>query len=84
MGHNFGAKHDDDHKHEPFECLPSVNDPKGNYIMFASATSGNKDNNNKFSTCSLDSIAKLLDRVMSVSLFINLLSQSAITISDIV
>ncbi|KAG5446384.1 Disintegrin and metalloproteinase domain-containing protein 10 [Clonorchis sinensis] len=65
MGHNFGAKHDDDHKSEPFGCLPSVDDPRGNYIMFASATSGDKDNNNKFSLCSLDSIARLLGRVLS-------------------
>ncbi|KAH8877481.1 Disintegrin and metalloproteinase domain-containing protein [Schistosoma japonicum] len=64
MGHNFGAKHDDDHKNEPYECLPSVDDVRGNYIMFASATSGDKENNNKFSNCSLDSIAKLLDRVL--------------------
>ncbi|KAL3316986.1 hypothetical protein Ciccas_004365 [Cichlidogyrus casuarinus] len=63
IGHNFGAKHDDDHKSEHPECLPSVDDPKGNYIMFASATSGDKANNNKFSVCSLDSIARLLDSV---------------------
>ncbi|KAF6779594.1 hypothetical protein AHF37_00976 [Paragonimus kellicotti] len=65
MGHNFGAKHDDDHKDEPYGCLPSVDDPRGNYIMFASATSGDKDNNNKFSLCSSDSIARLLNRVLS-------------------
>ncbi|CAH8847986.1 unnamed protein product [Trichobilharzia szidati] len=64
VGHNFGAKHDDDHKNEPYECLPSVDDVRGNYIMFASATSGDKENNNKFSSCSLDSIARLLDRVL--------------------
>ena len=67
MGHNFGAKHDDDHKDEPYGCLPSVDDPRGNFIMFASATSGDKENNNKFSACSSDSIARLLDRVLSVS-----------------
>ncbi|CAH8511704.1 unnamed protein product [Heterobilharzia americana] len=64
MGHNFGAKHDDDHKNEPYACLPSVDDIRGNYIMFASATSGDKENNNKFSNCSLDSIARLLDRIL--------------------
>nr|AFJ24759.1 disintegrin and metalloproteinase domain containing protein-2 [Schmidtea mediterranea] len=62
MGHNFGSKHDDDHK-ENQDCLPLVEDPKGNYIMFASATSGDKENNNKFSVCSRDSIARLLNRV---------------------
>ncbi|KAA3681783.1 disintegrin and metalloproteinase domain-containing protein 10 [Paragonimus westermani] len=65
MGHNFGAKHDDDHKDEPYGCLPPIDDPRGNYIMFASATSGDKDNNNKFSLCSSDSIARLLTRILS-------------------
>ena len=45
IGHNFGSPHD-----FPSDCRPG--DPAGNYIMFASATSGNRDNNNKFSHCS--------------------------------
>lgn len=64
MGHNLGAKHDDDFKEELPSCLPSVDDPKGNYIMFASATGGDKENNNKFSNCSLNSIARLLTHVL--------------------
>ncbi len=67
MGHNLGAKHDDDFKEETPACLPSVDDPKGNYIMFASATGGDKENNNKFSTCSVSSIARLLNQVLRVS-----------------
>lgn len=68
MGHNLGAKHDDDFKDEVPECLPSVDDPKGNYIMFASATGGDKDNNNQFSNCSSHSIARLLNQVLKVEL----------------
>ncbi|VDD77614.1 unnamed protein product [Mesocestoides corti] len=64
MGHNLGAKHDDDFKDDIPSCLPSVDDPKGNYIMFASATGGDKENNNKFSTCSANSIARLLNQVL--------------------
>ncbi|CDS42968.1 disintegrin and metalloproteinase [Echinococcus multilocularis] len=64
MGHNLGAKHDDDFKEETPACLPSVDDPKGNYIMFASATGGDKENNNKFSVCSVNSIARLLHQVL--------------------
>ncbi|CAI2728724.1 unnamed protein product [Schistosoma spindalis] len=64
LGHNFGAKHDNFHENESYGCLPSIDDVRGNYIMFASAISGDKENNNKFSSCSLDSIAKLLDRVL--------------------
>ena len=37
---------------------------KGNYIMFASATSGDRDNNNKFSHCSIQNISAVLDAVV--------------------
>ena len=37
---------------------------KGNYIMFASATSGDRDNNNKFSSCSIQNISAVLDAVV--------------------
>lgn len=69
MGHNLGAKHDDDFKEETPACLPSVDDPKGNYIMFASATGGDKENNNKFSVCSVNSIARLLHQVLKVTIW---------------
>ncbi|XP_044743538.1 disintegrin and metalloproteinase domain-containing protein 10-like [Chrysoperla carnea] len=53
IGHNFGSPHD------PEICTPGGED--GNFIMFARATSGDKKNNNKFSTCSLKSINPVLN-----------------------
>ena len=38
------------------ECVPTIvnpNFPDGNYIMFASATSGDRPNNHNFSMCSI-------------------------------
>jgi len=57
IGHNFGSPHD-----YPQECRPGGG--KGNYIMFASATSGDRDNNNKFSHCSIQNISAVLDAVV--------------------
>merc|ERR1711899_198539 len=57
IGHNFGSPHD-----FPSECRPG--DPSGNYIMFASATSGDRDNNNKFSHCSKANISAVLDAIV--------------------
>lgn len=37
----------------------------GNYIMFASATMGDKPNNDDFSVCSLDNITRVLDAVLN-------------------
>lgn len=56
IGHNFGSPHD-----WPQECRPGGG--RGNYIMFASATSGNQDNNNKFSHCSKANISAVLDAI---------------------
>ncbi|XP_024937542.1 disintegrin and metalloproteinase domain-containing protein 10 isoform X2 [Cephus cinctus] len=53
IGHNFGSPHD------PDECSPGGED--GNFIMFARATSGDKRNNNRFSSCSLLSINPVLN-----------------------
>ncbi len=57
--------------HVLFVCLFPQHDPDtnecspggdvGNYIMYSKATSGNDPNNNKFSTCSLDSMAEVLE-----------------------
>ncbi|XP_065079514.1 disintegrin and metalloproteinase domain-containing protein 10 isoform X2 [Ochlerotatus camptorhynchus] len=56
IGHNFGSPHD-----YPAECRPGgIN---GNYIMFASATSGDRPNNSKFSTCSVRNISNVLDAI---------------------
>jgi len=57
IGHNFGSPHD-----YPQSCRPGGGD--GNYIMFASATSGDRDNNNKFSHCSIQNISAVLDAVV--------------------
>ena len=38
---------------------------EGNYIMFASATMGDKANNDNFSTCSLDNITRVLEAVLN-------------------
>ncbi|XP_063702279.1 disintegrin and metalloproteinase domain-containing protein 10 isoform X2 [Culicoides brevitarsis] len=56
IGHNFGSPHD-----YPADCRPGgIN---GNYIMFASATSGDRPNNSKFSTCSVRNISNVLDAI---------------------
>ncbi|XP_034937515.1 disintegrin and metalloproteinase domain-containing protein 10 isoform X2 [Chelonus insularis] len=54
IGHNFGSPHD-----YPPECRPGG--LHGNYIMFASATSGDRPNNSKFSKCSIGNISNVLD-----------------------
>ena len=41
------------------DCSPGGEN--GNYIMFARATSGDKPNNNKFSGCSKDSMALVME-----------------------
>lgn len=57
IGHNFGSPHD-----YPLECQPGL--PDGNYIMFASATSGDKKNNAQFSRCSINNITLVLNEVL--------------------
>ena len=47
------------HDPETAECSPGGEE--GNYIMFARATSGDKPNNNKFSTCSKMSMALVME-----------------------
>ncbi|EDV33103.1 uncharacterized protein Dana_GF22940, isoform A [Drosophila ananassae] len=54
IGHNFGSPHD-----YPQECRPGG--LNGNFIMFASATSGDRPNNSKFSPCSIRNISNVLD-----------------------
>uniref|UniRef100_A0A8D9FBH6 ADAM10 endopeptidase n=1 Tax=Cacopsylla melanoneura TaxID=428564 RepID=A0A8D9FBH6_9HEMI len=56
IGHNFGSPHD-----YPGECRPGG--LNGNYIMFASATSGDRPNNSKFSSCSIANISSVLDAI---------------------
>lgn len=53
IGHNFGSPHD-----FPPDCRPGG--PQGNFIMYSSATSGERSNNNKFSSCSIRNISSVL------------------------
>lgn len=51
-----------DFQHDyPQDCRPGGS--SGNYIMFASATSGDRPNNSKFSTCSIRNISNVLDAI---------------------
>lgn len=56
IGHNFGSPHD-----YPSDCRPGGQ--QGNFIMFASATSGDRPNNSRFSSCSIGNISQVLDAV---------------------
>lgn len=64
VGHNFGSPHD-----KGVQCAPygssQVDANKGNYIMYASATSGDKVHNSMFSPCSKDNITRVLDAVVN-------------------
>lgn len=63
VGHNFGSPHD-----KGGDCVPtgqsSSTSDGGNYIMYASATSGDQANNNQFSSCSITNITLVLDAVL--------------------
>lgn len=56
IGHNFGSPHD-----FPDRCKPGG--PQGNFIMFSSATSGDRLNNDRFSPCSKRNISLVLDAI---------------------
>ena len=58
IGHNFGSPHD-----YPLDCRPGGS--QGNYIMYSSATSGERPNNNKFSFCSINNISSVLHAVFN-------------------
>ncbi|XP_065321605.1 disintegrin and metalloproteinase domain-containing protein 10-like [Gordionus sp. m RMFG-2023] len=61
IGHNLGSPHD-----FPSPCRPgqAYGDREGNYIMFSSATSGDKSNNDRFSICSKVNMSKILDAII--------------------
>lgn len=63
VGHNFGSPHDSGDECTPYSNTPR--DPKGNYIMYASATSGDKDNNDEFSPCSIKNMTLVIDAVVN-------------------
>ncbi|KAG1654923.1 Disintegrin and metalloproteinase domain-containing protein 10 [Nymphon striatum] len=56
IGHNFGSLHD-----FPSQCRPGG--AMGNYIMYSSATSGERPNNSKFSPCSIRNISAVLTAI---------------------
>ena len=58
IGHNFGSPHD-----YPMDCRPGGT--QGNFIMYSSATSGERPNNNKFSPCSVRNISSVLAAVFN-------------------
>ena len=63
IGHSLGAQHDTDSTCAPYTTSCPYSDP-GNFIMFEGMISGNCENNKKFSICSRDSIALVLDDLL--------------------
>ncbi|XP_076011839.1 disintegrin and metalloproteinase domain-containing protein 10 [Genypterus blacodes] len=62
VGHNFGSPHDSGEDCTPGESKMPDKKELGNYIMYARATSGDKRNNNKFSSCSIQTINYVLEK----------------------
>ncbi|XP_048036431.1 disintegrin and metalloproteinase domain-containing protein 10b [Megalobrama amblycephala] len=62
VGHNFGSPHDSGSECTPGESKSQDKKERGNYIMYARATSGDKLNNNKFSVCSIKNISQVLEK----------------------
>nr|XP_005998791.1 PREDICTED: disintegrin and metalloproteinase domain-containing protein 10 [Latimeria chalumnae] len=62
VGHNFGSPHDSGIECTPGESKTLDQKEKGNYIMYARATSGDKLNNNRFSICSIRNISQVLEK----------------------
>uniref|UniRef100_UPI00358EFA1F disintegrin and metalloproteinase domain-containing protein 10 isoform X2 n=1 Tax=Myxine glutinosa TaxID=7769 RepID=UPI00358EFA1F len=60
VGHNFGSPHDSGPSCTPGTSTRINEKEKGNYIMYARATSGDKSNNNRFSPCSIANISLVL------------------------
>lgn len=58
----FIWQHDSGTECTPGESKTSDMKERGNYIMYARATSGDKLNNNKFSICSIRNISQVLDK----------------------
>lgn len=55
-------QHDSGIECTPGESKAQDKKERGNYIMYARATSGDKLNNNKFSSCSINNISAVLLR----------------------
>lgn len=56
------CQHDSGSECTPGESKSQDKKEKGNYIMYARATSGDKLNNNKFSLCSIRNISQVLEK----------------------
>ncbi|XP_067941797.1 disintegrin and metalloproteinase domain-containing protein 10-like isoform X2 [Watersipora subatra] len=67
IGHNFGAEHDA----TGVGCTPFTDsgDEDGNFIMYYAAISGQRPNNNEFSTCSRNSIGDVLSSPRNTECF---------------
>ncbi len=57
-----GPQHDSGSDCTPGESKSQDKKERGNYIMYARATSGDKLNNNKFSVCSVKNISQVLEK----------------------
>lgn len=64
VGHNFGSPHDSGPMCAPYGTS-EADANQGNYIMFASATMGDKLHNSQFSACSKDNITRVLHAVLT-------------------
>ncbi|XP_061414243.1 disintegrin and metalloproteinase domain-containing protein 10-like [Lethenteron reissneri] len=60
IGHNFGSPHDSGLDCTPGTSLSPDAKERGNFIMYARATSGDRPNNNRFSPCSMRNISLVL------------------------
>lgn len=56
------SQHDSGSECTPGESKSQDKKERGNYIMYARATSGDKLNNNKFSVCSIKNISQVLEK----------------------
>ena len=61
---SYLLQHDTGAKCAPYGTTRS-DASEGNYLMFASATMGDKPHNNHFSECSRDNITRVLDAVIN-------------------
>lgn len=58
----LALQHDSGIECTPGESKIQAQKERGNYIMYARATSGDKLNNNKFSECSIKNISAVLQK----------------------
>ncbi|KAL4216837.1 Disintegrin and metalloproteinase domain-containing protein 10 [Mactra antiquata] len=75
VGHNFGSPHD-----SGMECAPygtsAADANQGNFIMYASATMGDKPHNSEFSSCSKDNITRVIEAILTSTAKFNCFEKS--------